>query len=69
MQHANTTKPAAQRDVQCRLGALPRRQYVGLRAALAGFDDEEIATLLSIPVEAVRPTLRLAASKLVAALR
>lgn len=69
MQHTNTTTSAAQRDVQYRLEALPRRQYVGLRAALAGFDDDEIATLLSIPVEAVRPTLRLAASKLVAALK
>lgn len=69
MQHANKATSAAQGDVQVRLEALPRRQYVGLRAALAGFDDDEIATLLSIPVEAVRPTLRLAASKLVAALK
>jgi DNA-directed RNA polymerase specialized sigma24 family protein len=69
MQHMTSTTSPVQRDVQFRLEALPRRQYVGLRAALAGFDDDEIATLLSIPVEAVRPTLRLAASKLVAALK
>ena len=56
-------------DVQRRLASLPRRQFAGLRAALAGFDDEDIAVLLAVPVEAVRPTLRLAASKLVAALR
>jgi len=68
MQDVHPTAPA-KRDVQLRLRALPRRQFVGLRAALVGLDDEEIATLLSIPVAAVQPTLRLAASKLVAALR
>jgi DNA-directed RNA polymerase specialized sigma24 family protein len=56
-------------DLQRRLATLPERQFAGLRAALAGFDDEDIAALLSVPIEAVRPTLRLAASKLVAALR
>jgi DNA-directed RNA polymerase specialized sigma24 family protein len=56
-------------DLPARLGRLPRRQFAGLRAALAGFDDEEIARLLAVPVEAVRPTLRLAAAKLEAALR
>jgi DNA-directed RNA polymerase specialized sigma24 family protein len=61
-----TTEP---QGLQARLGRLPRQQFAGLRAALAGFDDDEIALLLAVPVESVRPTLRLAASKLEAALR
>lgn len=55
-------------DAQGRLRRLPDRHLVVLRAALAGFQDAEIAVLLGIPVESVRPTLRLAAAKLVAVL-
>jgi DNA-directed RNA polymerase specialized sigma24 family protein len=55
-------------DTQSRLHDLPERHLAVLRAALSGFDDPEIAALLEIPVESVRPTLRLAAAKLVAVL-
>jgi len=54
--------------IQVRLEHVNPTSIAGLRAALAGFDDESIATLLAIPVESVRPTLRLAASKLASAL-
>jgi hypothetical protein len=50
------------------LAALPPLHLAGLRAALAGFDDEALALLLGVPVEAVAPTLRVAASKLASAL-
>jgi DNA-directed RNA polymerase specialized sigma24 family protein len=55
-------------DTQSRLHDLPERHLVVLRAALSGSDDPEIASLLEIPVESVRPTLRLAAAKLAAVL-
>jgi DNA-directed RNA polymerase specialized sigma24 family protein len=55
-------------DTQSRLRRLPERHLAALRAALSGFDDTEIAALLEIPAESVRPTLRLAAAKLAAAL-
>jgi DNA-directed RNA polymerase specialized sigma24 family protein len=55
-------------DTQARLHRLPDRHLAALRAALSGFDEDEIATLLGIPAESVRPTLRLAATKLVAVL-
>lgn len=61
--------PVPPGDTQARLRRLPDRHLAALRAALSGFDDGEIATLLGIPTEAVRPTLRLAAAKLVATLR
>lgn len=60
------TVPPAGTQVQ--LGRLPDRHLAALRAALAGFDDADIAVLLDIPVESVRTTLRLAAAKLVTAL-
>ena len=55
-------------DTQGRLARLPDRHRAALRAALAGFDDADLAALLGIPPEAVRTTLRLAAAKLVTAL-
>jgi hypothetical protein len=60
--------PGPHLDTQSRLHDLPERHLAGLRAALSGFDDAEIASLLEIPVESVRPTLRLAAAKLAAVL-
>jgi DNA-directed RNA polymerase specialized sigma24 family protein len=50
--------------IQTRLRRLPPRHLAALRAALLGLDDEDIARLLDIPVEAVPTTLRLAAAKL-----
>ena len=55
-------------DMQRRLRRLPDRHLAALRAVLAGFDTAEIAVLLGMPEESVRPTLRLAAAKLIAAL-
>jgi DNA-directed RNA polymerase specialized sigma24 family protein len=55
-------------DTQSRLRGLPERHLAALRAALSGFDDAAIASLLEIPVESVLPTLRVAAAKLAAAL-
>jgi DNA-directed RNA polymerase specialized sigma24 family protein len=55
-------------DTQSRLHDLPERHLAALRAALSGFEDPEIASLLEIPMESVRPTLRLAAAKLAAVL-
>jgi DNA-directed RNA polymerase specialized sigma24 family protein len=55
-------------DTQAGLRRIPDRHLAALRAALSGFDDTEIAALLGIPAESVRPTLRLAAAKLLAAL-
>lgn len=54
--------------IQGLLQQLPERHLVALRAALNGFSDAELARLLDIPEESVRPTLRLAALKLVASL-
>jgi DNA-directed RNA polymerase specialized sigma24 family protein len=54
--------------LQEQLARLPDRHLAALRAALAGFDDGDIARLVGIPVEAVPTTLRLAAAKLLAAL-
>jgi DNA-directed RNA polymerase specialized sigma24 family protein len=55
-------------DAHAQVARLPERHLAALRAALAGFGDADIAALLGIPYEAVRPTLRLAAAKLVTAL-
>jgi DNA-directed RNA polymerase specialized sigma24 family protein len=60
--------PAPTGATQSRLRALHERHLAALRAALSGFDDAEIASLLQIPVESVRPTLRVAAAKLAAVL-
>lgn len=60
--------PSSGGDTQSRLRGLPKPHLVALRAALSGFGDPEIASLLEIPVESVRPTLRLAAAKLAAVL-
>jgi DNA-directed RNA polymerase specialized sigma24 family protein len=56
-----TVDPAT---MQARLLELPERHLAALRAALVGFDDADIASLLGIPVQAVPTTLRLAAAKL-----
>ena len=55
-------------DVATRLRRVPDRHLAGLRAALSGFGTDEIARLLGVPDESVRPILQLAAAKLVAAL-
>lgn len=55
-------------DMQARLRRLPDRHLAALRAVLCGFDTPAVAVLLGLPEESVRPTLRLAAAKLVAVL-
>jgi DNA-directed RNA polymerase specialized sigma24 family protein len=60
--------PAPIGDTQSRLRGLHERHLPALRAALSGFEDTEIASLLQIPVESVRPTLGVAAAKLAAVL-
>jgi DNA-directed RNA polymerase specialized sigma24 family protein len=51
-------------DVQDALSALPRVHALVLRGALAGLDDDELAGLVGVPRESVRPLLRLALAKL-----
>ncbi|MGH9234213.1 MAG: sigma factor-like helix-turn-helix DNA-binding protein [Acidimicrobiales bacterium] len=51
-------------ELQDRLGRLPPRHRAVLRAALVGFDEQDIARLLDIPVESVPTTLRAAVAKL-----
>ena len=51
-------------EIQAQLGRLPPGHLAVLRAALVGFDEEDIARLLDIPVESVPTTLRVAAAKL-----
>lgn len=51
-------------EIQAQLGRLPPGHLAVLRAALVGFDEEDIARLLDIPVESVSTTLRVAAAKL-----
>jgi len=60
--------PSSSGVIRASLESLPRSHLAGLRAALAGFDDETLALLLGVPIEAVGPTLRIAASKLATAL-
>jgi hypothetical protein len=55
-------------DLQPRLRRLPDRHLLALRALACGFDTADLAVLLGIPESSVRPTLRLAATKLVAVL-
>jgi DNA-directed RNA polymerase specialized sigma24 family protein len=59
------TEPSS---TQLRLARLPERHLAALRAALAGFGDDDIAGLLGIPVVSVPTTMRVAAAKLVSAL-
>jgi DNA-directed RNA polymerase specialized sigma24 family protein len=56
------------RAVQDALDVLPRPYVLVLRGALAGFRDDELAALIGVPVESVRPMVRLAAAKFVSAL-
>jgi DNA-directed RNA polymerase specialized sigma24 family protein len=51
-------------EIQAQLRRLPPRHLAVLRAALVGFDEEDIARLLDIPVESVPTTMRVAAAKL-----
>jgi hypothetical protein len=51
-------------DVQGVVRSLPRTHILVLRAALAGFDEAELATLTGVPRESVRPLLRVAVAKL-----
>lgn len=59
-----TVVPIDRADVQEALGALPRAHALLLRGAIAGFSDEELAAMLDVPRESIRPMLRLAATKL-----
>jgi DNA-directed RNA polymerase specialized sigma24 family protein len=56
------------RAVQDALDVLPRPYVLVLRGALAGFRDDELAALVGVPIESVRPMVRLAAAKLVSVL-
>jgi DNA-directed RNA polymerase specialized sigma24 family protein len=51
-------------DVQDAVGSLPRAHLLALRAALVGFDDAQLAALVGVPPESVRPLLRVATAKL-----
>jgi DNA-directed RNA polymerase specialized sigma24 family protein len=51
-------------DVQDAMDSLPRVHLQVLRAALVGFDDAQLAALVGVPPESVRPLLRVAAAKL-----
>jgi DNA-directed RNA polymerase specialized sigma24 family protein len=51
-------------DVQDAVHALPRAHLLLLRGALVGFSDQELAALVDVPPESVRPLLRIAAAKL-----
>jgi DNA-directed RNA polymerase specialized sigma24 family protein len=51
-------------DVQDAMGSLPHVYLLVLRAALVGFDDAQLAALVGVPPESVRPLLRVAAAKL-----
>jgi DNA-directed RNA polymerase specialized sigma24 family protein len=51
-------------DVQDAVTSLPRVHLLLLRAALVGFNDAELAVLVGIPPESVRPLLRVATAKL-----
>lgn len=51
-------------DIQGAVGSLPRAHFLLLRAALAGSDEGELAALVDVPPESVRPLLRIAAAKL-----
>lgn len=52
------------RDVQGAVRSLPRAHLLLLRAALIGFDEAELASLIGVPRESVRPLLRVATAKL-----
>jgi DNA-directed RNA polymerase specialized sigma24 family protein len=51
-------------DVEQAVRSLPRAHLLLLRAALIGFNDQELAVLVGVPPESVRPLLRIAAAKL-----
>jgi DNA-directed RNA polymerase specialized sigma24 family protein len=51
-------------EVQDAMGSLPRVHLLVLRAALVGFDEAQLASLVGVPPESVRPLLRVAAAKL-----
>jgi DNA-directed RNA polymerase specialized sigma24 family protein len=51
-------------DVRAAVRAMPRVHAQALRGALAGFDDDELATLVDLPPESIRPLVRLATAKL-----
>jgi hypothetical protein len=55
-------------DLELRLRRVPDRHLLALRALACGFDTADLAALLGIPEGSVRPTLWLAAAKLVAVL-
>jgi DNA-directed RNA polymerase specialized sigma24 family protein len=51
-------------DIQGAVRSLPRAHLLLLRAALVGFEEAELAALIDVPQESVRPLLRIAAAKL-----
>ena len=55
-------------NLQLRIRRLADEHQLALRGLACGLDTPHIAALLDIPNEAVRPTLQVAAAKLLAAL-
>jgi hypothetical protein len=51
-------------DVQAAVRSLPDAHLLVLRAALIGCDEQQLAALLGVPEESVRPLLQIAAAKL-----
>jgi hypothetical protein len=51
-------------NVQAAVRAMPRAHALALCGALCGFDERELAALVGVPPESVRPLVRLAAAKL-----
>jgi DNA-directed RNA polymerase specialized sigma24 family protein len=60
--------PTQRLEVQAAVNALPRAHALLLRGAMSGFDDHELARLVGVPDESIRPLVRLAAAKLVSLL-
>jgi hypothetical protein len=55
-------------EIQASIISLPRDHVVVLRAALSGFDVDELAALAGVPREGVLPLLQVAVAKLAHAL-
>jgi hypothetical protein len=55
-------------EIQTSIAGLPRDHVVVLRAALSGFDVDELAALAGVPAEGVVPLLQVAVAKLAHAL-
>jgi hypothetical protein len=51
-------------NIQAAVKAMPRVHALALCGALCGFDERELAALVGVPPQSVRPLVRLAAAKL-----